>query len=91
MAAGALCNKNTKTTAVPSGREQRGEKLQALQINPGRIMKRQYLIVHQSLGEHHFPRYVTPRAELNIDLFWLFVKKNKIKRDKPKHLLPPKI
>lgn len=48
MGTDALCNKNTKITIVLPGKQQRGEKkLQALEINPGRIMERQYLIVHQ--------------------------------------------
>lgn len=42
-----LCNKNTKTSIVLSEREQRGEKLQVPEINLGRIMERQHLIVHQ--------------------------------------------
>lgn len=83
-------NHKNHCSAFRKGTEGR-EKLQALEINPGRIMERQYLIVHQSLGERPFPRYVTPRAELNIDLFWLFVEKKNIKRHKPKHLPPPKI
>lgn len=46
MATDAPGNKNVEATVVLSGGEQRGEKLQAAEINTGGITERRHLIVH---------------------------------------------
>lgn len=46
MATDAPGNKNVKATVVLSGGEQRGEKLQASEINTCGITERRHLIVH---------------------------------------------
>lgn len=70
VATDALGNKNTKTTIVLSGRQQRGEKKTA---GTGDKRRQNYGKAIFNSSPAVFPRCVTPRAELNIDLFCLLV------------------